>query len=48
MPLAGQVSAIVPYSVTGSAQVQVEYRGVATSAISHAGRRRPAGDFRLS
>ncbi|MEO8369798.1 MAG: endo-1,4-beta-xylanase [Candidatus Solibacter sp.] len=32
--VAGQVSAIVPYAVSGSTQVQVEYRGVATPPVA--------------
>ena len=46
--VAGQVSAIVPYSVKRDAQVQVEYQGIATPALSRAGGRRRAGHLRLS
>jgi uncharacterized protein (TIGR03437 family) len=30
----GQVSAIVPYAVSGSVQVQVEYQGIATAPVA--------------
>ena len=31
---AGQVSAIVPYAVSGSTQVQIEYQGIATAPVA--------------